>query len=664
MKSSTLSTVIALGTLGAAGLAYVVYFDYKRRNDPTFRRKLKREKKKALKDQEEKDSMSQSQLVVSIERALTKALEEPFPADPTMKEKMFMECVAEGEKFVAMGETGFENAAIVFYRALKVYPDPVELIMIYQKTVPQSVLSIIMGMLGQDVKRRQDTYYDNFPPKSMNVTIKSLPEGAEKTDPKYHKGAVAAKDFAIGDIIYTEDPEVSLLMPSLQDAPYCSFCLKYLLDDTEAPTCDSCKKVRYCSTQCKDKAYDEFHRYLCPGNYADPHSKAQELFNLWSDKSELSTLMIARFFGHLIEVEKSRQLTAGEGDFTVWERMEHLKFLELPDSAMDHSRQNLINELICKKVPGLDEFMTDERYLSFKGKLLYNAIAIRSDDPEAPSGTSTEYVRSPSNRGVKGSGLYLVSSYVTHSCQPNTVPVFPKGTHKLALKATRPIKAGEELSMSYIVPQDRSAEARQEELVEKYRFRCSCPACETESEIKSEEKPKTEVKPETKPEAEAEPESEVLVEVEAEPESEVLIEVEAEPESEVQVEAEAEPEPEVQVEAEAEPEPEVQVEAEAEPESEVLIEAEPESGVLIEVEAEPESEVLIEVEAEPESEVQAETKAESEVLVEVEAEPESEVQAETEAESEVQAETEPESESEVQVKAPSKGKAKKGGRRR
>lgn len=33
-------------------------------------------------------------------------------------------------------------AALSFYRALRVYPSPVELIMIYQKTVPEPVFKV------------------------------------------------------------------------------------------------------------------------------------------------------------------------------------------------------------------------------------------------------------------------------------------------------------------------------------------------------------------------------------------------------------------------------------------------------------------------------------------------------------------------------------------
>lgn len=44
-------------------------------------------------------------------------------------------------------------AAICFYKALKVYPAPAELVMVYQKTIPPEVFTLVMGMLSMDVSQ-------------------------------------------------------------------------------------------------------------------------------------------------------------------------------------------------------------------------------------------------------------------------------------------------------------------------------------------------------------------------------------------------------------------------------------------------------------------------------------------------------------------------------
>lgn len=42
------------------------------------------------------------------------------------------------------------EAALCFYKALKVYPQPRDLIQIYDKTVPKPVIDILAEMIAQD----------------------------------------------------------------------------------------------------------------------------------------------------------------------------------------------------------------------------------------------------------------------------------------------------------------------------------------------------------------------------------------------------------------------------------------------------------------------------------------------------------------------------------
>ncbi|KAF4627623.1 hypothetical protein G7Y89_g10530 [Cudoniella acicularis] len=53
---------------------------------------------------------------------------------------------------VATGFLGTDNleAALCFYKALKVYPQPSDLISIYDKTVPKPVLDLLAEMIAAD----------------------------------------------------------------------------------------------------------------------------------------------------------------------------------------------------------------------------------------------------------------------------------------------------------------------------------------------------------------------------------------------------------------------------------------------------------------------------------------------------------------------------------
>jgi len=57
--------------------------------------------------------------------------------------------VARGEQLSQDGSDNIE-AALCFYKALKVYPTPSDLIQIYDKTVPKPVLDILAEMIAVD----------------------------------------------------------------------------------------------------------------------------------------------------------------------------------------------------------------------------------------------------------------------------------------------------------------------------------------------------------------------------------------------------------------------------------------------------------------------------------------------------------------------------------
>lgn len=118
-----------------------------------------------------KASLPPSPGTVSAEE-LREALElvkgEQVPASPTEKEGYFMTQVASGEQLslqglfcfafsflvfasqLPVGPLYYLPSALAFYRALRVYPSPTELIVIYQKTVPEAIFKVCLlsHMLG------------------------------------------------------------------------------------------------------------------------------------------------------------------------------------------------------------------------------------------------------------------------------------------------------------------------------------------------------------------------------------------------------------------------------------------------------------------------------------------------------------------------------------
>ncbi|OAD74712.1 hypothetical protein PHYBLDRAFT_61235 [Phycomyces blakesleeanus NRRL 1555(-)] len=157
MRPQTIA-LTAAATLAALSIGYMVYFDYSRRSDPDFKKKLTslskypphtgRDRKMAAKAAKESEESSKMGRVELIEQVIIAAAQENYPTTPEEKEQYFMSQVAAGEALCAQGEPFYNEAILPFYKALKVYPAPMELIMIYQKTLPPPVFENIANIMA------------------------------------------------------------------------------------------------------------------------------------------------------------------------------------------------------------------------------------------------------------------------------------------------------------------------------------------------------------------------------------------------------------------------------------------------------------------------------------------------------------------------------------
>ncbi|RAL17058.1 TOM complex receptor protein TOM20 [Aspergillus homomorphus CBS 101889] len=148
MRTTTLVAATA-GTIITGLLAYAVYFDHKRQTNPEFRRALKRNNRRMARVEKEEAEAQGAMQRETIKAVVQQAKEEGFPTDLEEKEAYFMGQVARGESLCAE-ETDPIDAALSFYKALKVYPQPKDLISIYDKTVPKEVLEILAEMVAMD----------------------------------------------------------------------------------------------------------------------------------------------------------------------------------------------------------------------------------------------------------------------------------------------------------------------------------------------------------------------------------------------------------------------------------------------------------------------------------------------------------------------------------
>ncbi|KAI0796857.1 hypothetical protein C8Q75DRAFT_214382 [Abortiporus biennis] len=521
-RATTVFTVAGVTVLGGL-LAYAVYFDYKRRNDAEFRRKLRKEKKKANKNapatQPSAGGPSAGPAVITAEElksSLAKIRAEDLPATSEEKEQYFMQQVGLGEQLALQGPAFQLPAAMCFFRALRVYPSPVELIMIYQKTVPEPVFKLVMELTNLDVVARASGYYDTFPPKDMNVSVKEIEVPGQ---PK-KKVLVVEKDFEAGDVIYKEEPIVAALDVDLQgQGTYCTYCLRHIQsEEVIKPESDRIHSV-YCSKECQVKSKAQSDNLLFGLDPVLPAEMDNGLNNLTKDardaaqtklvehlnsKGKIAPLLAARLVARQIAAETAKMIPGKTGpsptdfpealtssDFSLFDHLERLRFVQ---ATVTEDDTKLISDVFENGLQGLGQAFDAERNATFQGQIAYNAYGIfygegRTDKPastERPEDQGRTRTPYGTSRQV-GTGLYLVSSYIQHSCDPSARPEFKDGNSELYLIATRSLKKGDELTVSYVDSSvhpdetpDQARRRRRIEIARGWRFKCECPRCTAE----------------------------------------------------------------------------------------------------------------------------------------------------------------------------------------
>lgn len=207
----------------------------------------------------------------------------------------------------------------------------------------------------------------------MNVKVDELPEGITAEGQKVvRRGLIATKDFAAGETVYSETPIISSLEPSLEGKEFCHYCLKQIVEDESKVNCPTCTKVVFCSASCEKSASTEFHAVLCTKDSEDASTPERSLYDYTKETNNKYPEMIAKFLVRMVHEET---LNSGE-EYNLFDHIERLRFLEVRPSAAEEKEIELLKVALGSKIPGIEEFINEERYLTLKGKLLYNAYGI------------------------------------------------------------------------------------------------------------------------------------------------------------------------------------------------------------------------------------------------------------------------------------------------
>ncbi|PSR75045.1 hypothetical protein PHLCEN_2v9375 [Hermanssonia centrifuga] len=353
-------------------------------------------------------------------------------------------------------------------------------------------------------------YYEYFPQKRMNVSVKETGES------KY-KILVAEKDFEAGDVIYKEDPLVVALDSDLQQmGTHCSHCLRLIHKGMAIkPESDRLNAI-YCSKECQVASKAESQNLLFTLESPLPPGMDQGLSSLTKPKREeaqkvftdylkstgkTNPLLLARLLARQISLETAKftpnqpggivepPLTdEGSPGYGISDHIERLRYIDV--NALEAERK-MITEVLGSALPGLESTLPEDKHALAMGKIAYNAFGVcysggRDDKPVSTARPEDqERTRTPygTSRQI-GSGLYVVSAYLAHSCEPNVRPSFSSGTAELHLVASRAIKKGDQLTMAFVDvtqhPDETAEQARRRrrfELARGWRFKCECSRC-------------------------------------------------------------------------------------------------------------------------------------------------------------------------------------------
>lgn len=116
---STALAALAAGLVGLVG--YAIFFDYKRRHDPQFRKTLRRNLKKqrqVQKAEEESGAVARAEL---LQKAYQESKNMPLPTSVEEKEALFMQEIAKGELLFQQGIAPYQsdlNLLLLYLKAL------------------------------------------------------------------------------------------------------------------------------------------------------------------------------------------------------------------------------------------------------------------------------------------------------------------------------------------------------------------------------------------------------------------------------------------------------------------------------------------------------------------------------------------------------------------
>lgn len=415
-----------------------------------------------------------------------------------------------------------DKAIEYFLKAVTLVPNPTQVIMAYEKTLPAEIFKRIIYELEAENKKKIKSYFLNLAPESGLIHFEEVeglkfvtPVGSENASHKQWS-AIATSYISEGTVLMSEESDIALC--TLKDSQsLCDFCFKEV---EESDKLLFISDLKYCSKFCLEKAHATYGKYFENLTGTSAYSY-QQLVNVVTETKCYAPLLMLRYVATLLEDERSKQqsldVAFDSQEIEKYHLFSHYDCLRPAYRAprdSDCAEAMLIRKILQPQNNDIGEFLTDEIYMAMKSTVMFNAIGInlsKSCDSKknveienlesvesvdvnkeikitkisaatSPTGfKSIEPVRVASSTNQSNFfGLYHTYAHVSHSCDPNCQLVpdvnIPR---RLKLVAKRGIKASEKITISYLQDEcenNKNNNAR-EVLNLDFYINCDCINC-------------------------------------------------------------------------------------------------------------------------------------------------------------------------------------------
>eukprot|EP00668_Euglena_longa_P014544 GGOE01018534.1.p1 GENE.GGOE01018534.1~~GGOE01018534.1.p1 ORF type:complete len:437 (+),score=115.10 GGOE01018534.1:66-1376(+) len=255
---------------------------------------------------------------------------------------------------------------------------------------------------------------------------------------------------------------------------------------------------QFCCTECREEAWSRYHAVLCPGTSGipmGPHNPVSKFkAESWvqggvnyADTFFVSFIILSHVMCDIRLNSCSPEEAWLPFSFFISVPWELLSFDYLlsddEEEGADEEDRRTREEVVLHALECLVEertppshlveyrtFLADHHPDVDQDALVRSIVGPRASDEE----------KDLLNYSTKGQGIYIVGACMNHSCTPNVYVSYTKNNdEELVVMASRDIRAGEELCISYI-DEDMDVATRQTHLWHHYRFHCRCPKCTKE----------------------------------------------------------------------------------------------------------------------------------------------------------------------------------------